>query len=96
MHKERNDETENKLINTIKSFDFYRKLPNDINQTTYSGAFLSLICALIMAFFLFSELNIYLKENIKSDMFIDVQKGVEKVKFISFKLIKLLIKKIIY
>ena len=79
MTEKRNNDNENAFINKIKSFDFYRQLPNDINQTTYSGACLSIMCALIMAFFLFSELNIYLKENIKSDMFIDVQKGAENV-----------------
>lgn len=78
MTEKRND-NENAFIDKIKSFDFYRQLPNDISQTTYSGACLSVMCALIMAFFLFSELNIYLKESIKSDMFIDVQKGAEKV-----------------
>lgn len=67
----------------VKPFDVFRQLPNDISETTYSGAILSLFCAVIMSIFLIAELKIYMNESIHSEMFIDVKKGSEKVtKFI--------------
>jgi hypothetical protein len=74
------------LVDKFKSLDVYRKLPKDIAQPTYSGAMcknfiniVSLISTGIMCFLLFNEYLSYIKVKINSEMFIDVNRGGDKV-----------------
>lgn len=52
-----------KLHSKITAFDIYRKLPADLVQSTYSGAFISLISAAIMFVLFLSELNVTKNKN---------------------------------
>uniref|UniRef100_A0A8B9J7K5 Endoplasmic reticulum-Golgi intermediate compartment protein n=2 Tax=Characiphysae TaxID=186628 RepID=A0A8B9J7K5_ASTMX len=38
-------------------FDIYRKVPKDLTQPTYTGAFISICCCVFMLFLFLSELT---------------------------------------
>jgi len=79
----------------LKSFDVYRKLPQDLTEATMSGAIGSLLfqkfssliffplvsiaSTLIMLILFITEFNEFLKVQTVSEMFIDINRGGEKV-----------------
>lgn len=80
------------LIDKFKSLDVYRKLPSDFVQPTYSGAMcknifnnlnkkVSMISSVIMIILFISEISYYMEIKTNSEMFIDVNRGGEKVKY---------------
>ena len=86
---------ESKFRSLFKSFDYYRTLPSDITESTYSGVFgtissfpnsrfinflVSIICVGLIIFFVHFELVRFFETNVRSEMFIDVMRGSEKVK----------------
>jgi hypothetical protein len=63
----------------LKSFDVYRKLPQDLTEATMSGAIVSITSTLIMLILFITEFNEFLKVQTASEMFIDINRGGEKV-----------------
>lgn len=63
----------------LKSFDVYRKLPQDLTEPTTSGAIVSITSTLIMLILFLTEFNEFLKVRTVSEMFIDTNKGGEKL-----------------
>eukprot|EP00252_Welwitschia_mirabilis_P004334 TRINITY_DN14664_c0_g1_i1.p1 TRINITY_DN14664_c0_g1~~TRINITY_DN14664_c0_g1_i1.p1 ORF type:complete len:484 (+),score=84.52 TRINITY_DN14664_c0_g1_i1:274-1725(+) len=55
----------------IKSIDFYRKIPRDLTEATLSGAWLSILAALIMMFLFGMELSNYLSISTTTDVVVD-------------------------
>jgi hypothetical protein len=65
--------------NKLKKFDVYRKLPQDLTEPTISGALVSILaCSFMMLLFL-SELNTYLAISTSTEMFVDINRGGEKL-----------------
>jgi len=67
------------LYDKFKALDVYRKLPSDFVQPTYSGAMLSIISSIIMVFLFVSELRAYTEIKLGSEMYIDVNRGGDKL-----------------
>lgn len=63
----------------LKAFDVYRKLPQDLTEPTMSGAIVSIASTLIMLILFLTEFNEFLKVRTVSEMFIDTNKGGEKL-----------------
>jgi len=63
----------------LKSFDVYRKLPQDLTEATMSGAIVSIASTLIMLILFITEFNEFLKVQTASEMFIDINRGGEKL-----------------
>ena len=63
----------------IKRIDFYRKLPKDLTEPTLSGAIVSLVALTIMAVLFLSEIARYLQVTTTSEMFVDINRGGEKL-----------------
>jgi len=66
-------------MDRFKSLDVYRKLPQDFVQPTYSGALLSIISSVLMSLLLISELQSYLEVKTGSEMYIDLNRGDDKL-----------------
>lgn len=54
----------------IRRLDVYRKIPKDLTEPTYTGAFISIFSCLFIAFLFFSELSSFLTVEIVSDMYV--------------------------
>lgn len=67
------------LIDRFKSLDVYRKLPSDFVQPTYSGALLSIISSVIMILLFINEFASYREVKTSSQMYIDVNRGGDKL-----------------
>jgi len=67
------------ISNRLKSFDVYRKLPKDLTEPTMSGAMVSLVSTIIMGILFITEFNEFLKVQTVSEMFIDINRGGEKL-----------------
>jgi hypothetical protein len=67
------------LINRFKKLDVYAKLPKDISQSTYAGALLTFLSLFIMTLLLVNEYYSFIKVKTASEMFIDVNRGGDKV-----------------
>ncbi|CAG9313644.1 unnamed protein product [Blepharisma stoltei] len=63
----------------IKKFDVYRKLPQDLTEPTLSGAFVSIIACAFMTLLFLTELAEYLKVSTNTEMFVDINRGGEKL-----------------
>ncbi|CAG9317000.1 unnamed protein product [Blepharisma stoltei] len=63
----------------LKRFDVYRKLPHDLTEPTLSGAFVSIIACAFMTLLFLTELAEYLKVNTNTEMFVDINRGGEKL-----------------
>lgn len=75
------------LMDRFKSLDIYKKLPSDFVQPTYSGALrnfifyklVSIISSVIMILLFINEFRSYREIKTGSEMYIDVNRGGEKV-----------------
>mmetsp|Transcript_21593 Transcript_21593/g.39490 ORF Transcript_21593/g.39490 Transcript_21593/m.39490 type:complete len:334 (+) Transcript_21593:85-1086(+) len=63
----------------LKKLDVYRKVPADLTEPTLSGAIVSIVAASVMILLFFSELSEFLHVNTQSEMFVDVNRGGEKL-----------------
>ncbi|OMJ83548.1 hypothetical protein SteCoe_15516 [Stentor coeruleus] len=63
----------------LKRFDVYRKLPQDLTEPTLSGAMISIIACSFMLILFLSELNTYLAISTTTEMFVDINRGGEKL-----------------
>lgn len=63
----------------LKRFDVYRKLPHDLTEPTLSGAFVSIIACAFMTLLFLTELAEYLKVSTHTEMFVDINRGGEKL-----------------
>jgi len=64
----------------LKRFDVYVKTKDYVLQSTYLGAFMTLVGAFVVLILLFSEFSAYLQKDIVSRMVADSTVGVETVK----------------
>lgn len=58
----------------------YRKLPSDLTEPTISGAVVSIVSSIIMLILFLSELNSFMEVEERSEMFVDVEKGQQKIR----------------
>jgi Endoplasmic reticulum vesicle transporter/Endoplasmic Reticulum-Golgi Intermediate Compartment (ERGIC) len=63
----------------LKRFDVYRKLPQDLTEPTVSGAMVSIVACSFMILLFLSELNAYLTVSTSTEMFVDINRGGEKL-----------------
>lgn len=63
----------------LKKFDVYRKLPQDLTEPTISGAMISIVACSFMLLLFLSELNTYLTVSTSTEMFVDINRGGEKL-----------------
>lgn len=63
----------------LKKLDVYRKVPADLTEPTLSGAIVSIVAASFMVLLFFSELSEFLRVTTQSEMFVDVNRGGEKL-----------------
>lgn len=63
----------------LKAFDIYRKVPVDLTEPTVTGAIVSILAASFMALLFLSELSEYMHVVTNSEMFVDVNRGGEKL-----------------
>jgi hypothetical protein len=63
----------------LKKFDVYRKLPQDLTEPTVSGALVSIVACSFMLLLFLSELNTYLAISTSTEMFVDINRGGEKL-----------------
>lgn len=63
----------------LKKFDVYRKLPQDLTEPTISGAMVSIVACSFMLVLFLSELNTYLTVSTSTEMFVDINRGGEKL-----------------
>lgn len=66
-------------LDSFKSLDIFRKLPQDLSQSTKSGALISVISGFFIILLFLSELTGYLHVKIASDMIIDQNRGSESI-----------------
>uniref|UniRef100_A0A668AH66 Endoplasmic reticulum-Golgi intermediate compartment protein n=1 Tax=Myripristis murdjan TaxID=586833 RepID=A0A668AH66_9TELE len=52
-------------------FDIYRKVPKDLTQPTYTGAFISILCCVFMLFLFLSELTGFIATEIVNELYVD-------------------------
>jgi hypothetical protein len=55
----------------VKRFDVYRKVPKDLTQPTLTGAIISIVCALAITILIVSELNLWLSNELVSQVYVD-------------------------
>uniref|UniRef100_V9LDF9 Endoplasmic reticulum-Golgi intermediate compartment protein n=1 Tax=Callorhinchus milii TaxID=7868 RepID=V9LDF9_CALMI len=55
----------------VRRFDIYRKVPKDLTQPTYTGAFISVCCCLFMLFLFLSELTGFITTEIVNELYVD-------------------------
>lgn len=65
--------------NKLRKFDVYRKLPQDLTEPTVSGAMISIIACSFMLLLFLSELNTYMTVSTNTEMFVDINRGGEKL-----------------
>jgi hypothetical protein len=63
------------FIHNFKKLDIYRKLPVDLTEPSYSGAFISIISLVFMALLFVSELANHMQMKTNSTMFVDSHHG---------------------
>jgi hypothetical protein len=63
----------------LKKLDVYRKLPQDLTEPTISGAVVSIVACSFMLLLFLSELNAYLTVSTTTEMFVDINRGGEKL-----------------
>ncbi|XP_051505489.1 endoplasmic reticulum-Golgi intermediate compartment protein 1-like isoform X2 [Myxocyprinus asiaticus] len=54
-----------------RGFDIYRKVPKDLTQPTYTGAFISICCCVFMLFLFLSELTGFIATEIVNELYVD-------------------------
>lgn len=52
--------------------DFFRKIPKDLTEPTFCGAFVSVVCTLLIGILCLTELKAYFSYEIKSTMLVDI------------------------
>uniref|UniRef100_A0AAQ5ZWM2 Endoplasmic reticulum-Golgi intermediate compartment protein n=1 Tax=Amphiprion ocellaris TaxID=80972 RepID=A0AAQ5ZWM2_AMPOC len=52
-------------------FDIYRKVPKDLTQPTYTGAFISILCCVFILFLFLSELTGFIATEIVNELYVD-------------------------
>jgi len=62
------------FLSKLKSFDVYRDIPKDLTEQTLTGATVSVICSIAIAWLFLSEFLSYLAVQRTSEMFVDVTK----------------------
>ncbi|XP_066572640.1 endoplasmic reticulum-Golgi intermediate compartment protein 1 [Amia ocellicauda] len=55
----------------VRRFDVYRKVPKDLTQPTYTGAFISICCCVFMLFLFLSELTGFIATEIVNELYVD-------------------------
>ncbi|XP_043982492.1 endoplasmic reticulum-Golgi intermediate compartment protein 1 isoform X2 [Gambusia affinis] len=55
----------------VRRFDIYRKVPKDLTQPTYTGAFISILCCIFILFLFLSELTGFIATEIVNELYVD-------------------------
>ncbi|XP_061642655.1 endoplasmic reticulum-Golgi intermediate compartment protein 1 isoform X3 [Phyllopteryx taeniolatus] len=55
----------------VRRFDIYRKVPKDLTQPTYTGAFISILCCVVILFLFLSELTGFIATEIVNELYVD-------------------------
>ncbi|KAK1159194.1 endoplasmic reticulum-Golgi intermediate compartment protein 1, partial [Acipenser oxyrinchus oxyrinchus] len=55
----------------VRRLDVYRKVPKDLTQPTYTGAFISICCCLFMLFLFLSELTGFIATELVNELYVD-------------------------
>ncbi|XP_078406827.1 endoplasmic reticulum-Golgi intermediate compartment protein 1 isoform X2 [Cetorhinus maximus] len=55
----------------VRRLDIYRKVPRDLTQPTYTGAFISICCCVFMLFLFLSELTGFIATEIVNELYVD-------------------------
>ncbi|GLD73587.1 endoplasmic reticulum-Golgi intermediate compartment protein 1 isoform X1 [Lates japonicus] len=55
----------------LSTFDIYRKVPKDLTQPTYTGAFISILCCVFILFLFLSELTGFIATEIVNELYVD-------------------------
>lgn len=55
----------------VRRFDIYRKVPKDLTQPTYTGAFISILCCVFILFLFLSELTGFIATEIVNELYVD-------------------------
>ena len=63
----------------LKKLDMYPKMPKDLTEPTLSGAIVSIVACALMGFLFLTELAAYLNVTTTSEMFVDLNRGGEKL-----------------
>uniref|UniRef100_A0AAQ4R5W5 Endoplasmic reticulum-Golgi intermediate compartment protein n=1 Tax=Gasterosteus aculeatus aculeatus TaxID=481459 RepID=A0AAQ4R5W5_GASAC len=58
-------------IDFPRPFDIYRKVPKDLTQPTYTGAFISILCCFFILFLFLSELTGFIATEIVNELYVD-------------------------
>jgi len=59
------------MVFDVKRFDVYRKVPKDLTQPTLTGAIISIVCGLAITTLIVSELNLWLSNELVSQVYVD-------------------------
>jgi len=62
-------------LRKLKTLDVYRRIPQDLTESTVHGAVISVICFLCLFVFFVSELNDFLTVKTTTEMMVDVPRG---------------------
>ena len=60
------------MLNAIRDFDFYRKIPKDLTETTSHGAALSICASVFMLVLFIAELWAFLSASISTSVVVDM------------------------
>ncbi|KAK9919161.1 hypothetical protein WJX75_009797 [Coccomyxa subellipsoidea] len=60
-----------RILQKLRSVDFYRKIPNDLTEATLAGASISLIAAITIVVLLTAELSSFLAVETKEELVVD-------------------------
>jgi len=59
------------FLNKLKTFDVYRDIPKDLTEQTFTGAFVSIGCLVIVIFLFTAEFISFLTPEVQTKMFVD-------------------------
>ena len=75
----KNDEDSNCCAEMVKTFDFYKDLPDSLSEPTLTGASVSIILVVIIGLLLSQTVYDYIQFQKTSEIMIDVNSGEEKL-----------------
>ena len=67
------------LIDKMKTFDIYKKLPKEYLQPTCVGALLTIFTFILSIYLFFFEFSRYFQYKIKSEMLVDLSQGSDQL-----------------
>jgi len=59
------------LLFDLRKFDIYRKVPKDLTEPTVTGAIVSIVCVISIAFLLISEFASFISTDLESELYVE-------------------------